>query len=122
MTTQPASFGALLPAVKWAKGELTTQNHHKESEKTRCLKIAERKLQQSEEQLISKTALLEAQVHSSLDGILIVDPDGIKVLENQRTIDLWNMPREMVDEVDQKFQTLYRKSDVPLCSSGGNQP
>ena len=74
--------------------------------------MAQKKLQQSEEQVTWKTALLEAQVHSSLDGILIVDPDGIKVLENQRVIDLWNMPREIADEVDQRQRIPWLASQV----------
>ena len=52
--------------------------------------ITERKL--AEEQLMWKTAFFEAQAHSSLDGILIVDSKGKTVLQNERLIELWNLP------------------------------
>src|SRR5450631_1150511 len=44
--------------------------------------ITERK--QAEEELRWKTAFLEAQVDSALDGILVVDDQGKKILQNQR--------------------------------------
>jgi PAS domain S-box-containing protein len=60
--------------------------------------ISERK--EVEKQLLWKTAFFEAQVHSALDGILIVDVEGKKVLQNQRMIELWNIPLEFADEAD----------------------
>jgi len=45
-----------------------------------------------EEQLLWSKALLEAQVDSTLDGILIVDGDGNTILRNQPLIDLWGIP------------------------------
>src|SRR5271157_5486008 len=50
------------------------------------------KSEESERDLRWKTALLEAQINSSLDGILVVDNQGRKVLQNQRTVDLWKIP------------------------------
>ena len=64
--------------------------------------VSVRKL--AEEQLRSKTALLEAQVNSTLDGILVVDDEGNKVLQNQRMADLWNLPQEIADDVDDQPQ------------------
>lgn len=49
----------------------------------------------AEEELRWKTAFLEAQVDSSLDGILVVDAEGKKLLQNQRLIDLWQIPPEI---------------------------
>jgi PAS domain S-box-containing protein len=48
-----------------------------------------------EQQLLAKTALLEAQVNSALDGILIVDPEGKIILQNQRFQDLWGLPDDL---------------------------
>jgi PAS domain S-box-containing protein len=63
--------------------------------------ISERKL--AEEQLRSKTAVLEAQVNSTLDGILVIDSGGNKILQNQRMVDLWRIPKEFADDpVDQR--------------------
>jgi len=57
-----------------------------------------------EKQLLWKTAFFEAQVHSALDGILIVDGEGKKILQNQRMSDLWNIPRNFSDDRDDQRQ------------------
>jgi PAS domain S-box-containing protein len=62
--------------------------------------ITERK--EFEDQLLWKTAFFEAQVNSALDGILIVDREGKKILENQRMVDLWNIPTEFAEEADDR--------------------
>jgi PAS domain S-box-containing protein len=64
--------------------------------------ITERK--KSEEQLRWKTAFFEAQVNSALDGILVVDSEGKKILQNQRMVDLWNIPSELAEELDDQRQ------------------
>jgi len=57
-----------------------------------------------ENQLLWKTAFSEAQVHSSLDGILIVDGEGNKILQNERMSKLWNIPDEFAREFDDSRQ------------------
>jgi len=69
------------------------------------LNITERKL--AEDALRQKTALLEAQLNSSIDGILIVDNQGRKVLQNQRTIDLWKIPQHIADNEDDQMQVQH---------------
>jgi diguanylate cyclase (GGDEF)-like protein/PAS domain S-box-containing protein len=59
---------------------------------------------QTEEALRQKTALLEAQLNSSIEGILVVDGQGKKVLQNQRTIDLWKIPKHIIDNDDDQMQ------------------
>jgi PAS domain S-box-containing protein len=56
-----------------------------------------------EEELAQKTALLEAQVNASLDGILIVDK-GRKVLQNQQANDLLKIPRHIAESDDDETQ------------------
>ena len=51
----------------------------------------------AEEELRSKTAFLEAQVNSSIDGILVVDGDRKTSLQNQRFVDLFKMPQHLAD-------------------------
>jgi PAS domain S-box-containing protein len=51
--------------------------------------ITERK--RAEDELHWKTAFLEAQVDSSLDGILVVNNKGRIILKNQRLIELFNI-------------------------------
>jgi PAS domain S-box-containing protein len=62
---------------------------------------------QMEEALSNKTALLEAQINSSNDGILVVDMHGKKILQNQRTIDLWKIPRHIADNIDDNVQVQH---------------
>jgi len=64
--------------------------------------ISERK--EAEAQLLWRTAFFEAQVHSARDGILVVNGEGKKILQNQRMIELWNIPREFADETDDQRQ------------------
>jgi len=69
------------------------------------LNITERKL--AEDALHHKTALLEAQLNSTIDGILVVDMQGKIVLQNQRTIDLWKIPQNIADSEDDQMQVQY---------------
>ena len=67
--------------------------------------ITERKL--FEEALSQKTALLEAQLNSSIDGILVVDNEGRKILQNRRTVELWKIPQEIADNPDDQIQVAH---------------
>lgn len=58
------------------------------------LDITERK--QAEENLKYQTTLLEALTESVLDGILIVSIDGRMLYSNQRFVDIWNFPPEVI--------------------------
>ena len=60
------------------------------------LDVTERK--QTEAMLNWKTAFLEAQVNTSLDGILVIDSQGKRVLQNQRVVDMWKIPLQILDE------------------------
>jgi PAS domain S-box-containing protein len=66
------------------------------------LDITERKL--VEDELRWKTAFLEAQVDSSMDGILVVDSQGRKILQNQRLNELWRIPPEIAEDKDDARQ------------------
>jgi PAS domain S-box-containing protein len=59
------------------------------------LDITQRK--RAEEELQRKTAFLEAQVNSSIDGILVVDQNRETSLQNQRFVDMFKMPRHLAD-------------------------
>lgn len=62
--------------------------------------ITESKL--AEDQLREKTALLEAQVNTSIDGILVVDPEDKRVLMNKRLVELFCVPKEIADNPEDK--------------------
>ena len=67
--------------------------------------ITERK--RAEEETRWRTALLEAQINATIDGILIVDEKGNKVVQNQRCVDLWKIPQHIVDNHDDKEQVEF---------------
>lgn len=64
--------------------------------------ITERK--QAENSLREKTALLEAQIESSADGILIVDRRGRKLVQNRRLNELWKIPHAIAENSDSACQ------------------
>jgi two-component system, cell cycle sensor histidine kinase and response regulator CckA len=72
---------------------------------TMAFDITERK--QAENELQWKTVFLEAQVNSSIDGILVVNSQGKKILQNQRCIDLWKIPQNIVEQNDDAVQVQY---------------
>jgi PAS domain S-box-containing protein len=72
------------------------------------LDITERR--RAEEELRWKTAMLEAQIDSTLDGILVVDEQGRQILRNQRMIDLWKIPADIVQSNDNARQIKYAAS------------
>jgi PAS domain S-box-containing protein len=67
--------------------------------------ITERK--RAEEELRWKTAFLEAQVDSALDGILVVDNQGKKILQNQRLNELWKIPPPVAENKDDAAQIQF---------------
>jgi two-component system cell cycle sensor histidine kinase/response regulator CckA len=67
--------------------------------------ITERK--RAEAELLNKTALLEAQANSTIDGILVVDGQGKKIFQNQRTIELWKIPPHIADDSDDSAQVRH---------------
>jgi CheY-like chemotaxis protein len=84
------------------------------AERTRELHESNRTLQteviqhtQSEEELRLKTAFLEAQVNSSLDGILVVDLQGKTILQNQRMVELLKLPLHILDSDDNEIQRRW---------------
>ena len=60
--------------------------------------ITERK--RMEELLHARTALLEAQTNASLDGILVITKNQKRVLINQRIIEMFNVPKHILDDDD----------------------
>lgn len=73
----------------------------------------------SDQELLAKTAFLEALVNSSIDGMLVVDSHGRKVLQNLRMNELWDIPLEVSGDVDDAAQILYVLSQVKDPESFG---
>ena len=55
---------------------------------------------QTERELRRRTALFESQVESSLDGILVVDTGGRRILQNRRLAEILRVPPELADGED----------------------
>lgn len=74
--------------------------------------VTERK--QAEQALQFQTAVLEAQVNCSIDGILVVDCNGRWLLNNQRLLELLNIPEQVcADKDDSKIlnYVMHRLKD-----------
>src|ERR1039457_4106730 len=54
----------------------------------------------AEEHLRWQTALLEAQMDSALDGVLVVGPGGRKILQNKRMNEMFKIPRYISEDID----------------------
>ncbi len=67
---------------------------------------------QIEKQLLWRTALLEALLEASPDGIVTVDSEGLKIQQNQRAIQLWNIPPHIADQPDDAKQIEFTKSQT----------
>ena len=75
-----------------------------------CRDITERK--QAEAELRWKTAFLEAQVGASIDGILVVDQQGRKILQNQRLAEFFQIPQHIAEDKDDTGQLQWVTSKV----------
>jgi PAS domain S-box-containing protein len=60
--------------------------------------ISQRK--HGEMELRAKTAFLEAQTNATIDGILVVDANGQRILQNRRFNEIFSIPRELLDSDD----------------------
>ena len=60
--------------------------------------LSERK--RDENELRTKTALLEAQTNATLDGILVVSEDQKRVLTNKRMLDMFQVPGSVLETED----------------------
>jgi PAS domain S-box-containing protein len=60
-----------------------------------------------ETELAWKTAFLEAEVNSTVDGVLVVDAEGKRILQNQALTGMWNLPQSILDVSDDQSQIEY---------------
>ena len=61
----------------------------------------------TKEQLNWKAAFLEAQANSSSDGIIVVDPQGKKILQNERAAHLFKIPPHIAGQKDDAEQVRW---------------
>jgi len=63
--------------------------------------------QRTEKESLLRTAFFEAQVHSVPDGILVVDSQRRKILQNQQMIELFKIPECIVNDEDDSQWLQY---------------
>jgi two-component system, sensor histidine kinase and response regulator len=95
------SFNDMLDAIQQRDHALQSDNEELEvrvAQRTAALvkEIAERK--QVESDLRWNTAFLQAQVDSTLDGVLVIGPGRQILLLNRQLMDLWKLPPHIVEE------------------------
>ncbi len=75
----------------------------------RAMAEQERELERrrAEVELRWKTALLEAQVNASIDGILVVDEHGRKLVQNERMAELWHLPPHITENADDEAELAF---------------
>ncbi|HEY1661770.1 MAG TPA: PAS domain S-box protein [Verrucomicrobiae bacterium] len=59
-----------------------------------------------------RTTLSEAVLNSTQDGILVVDTQGKKLVQNQRMKDIWKIPAEIFNEPDDVEQLCFVRSQI----------
>jgi PAS domain S-box-containing protein len=62
---------------------------------------------QADEDLRWRTAFFETLVKTSADGIIVVDSEGKKVVQNRRVAELWKIPREVEEDPDDNRQVQF---------------
>lgn len=65
-----------------------------------------------DDQLLWRTAFLEALLDSSAYGILAVDSEDNKLLQNQRLADLWGIPDEIANQPNDAKQLEFVKNKL----------
>ncbi|MGA2142716.1 MAG: PAS domain-containing protein [Brevinematales bacterium] len=71
---------------------------------------SKKKEKEKEIALRQKTALFETLINTSIFGILVIDKDGKKILQNRKTVEILNLPEDIRDSVDFVRQLDYVKS------------
>jgi PAS domain S-box-containing protein len=59
------------------------------------------------ESLQWKAALLEAQMNTSIDGILVIDENQRRLVINQRIIEMWDVPQQILDDENDEALLHY---------------
>ncbi len=70
-----------------------------------------------EDELRWRNALFEAQMDSSLDGILVVDSEGRKILQSQRFTELLKIPRHIAEDQNDGPQLQFVTGQIKDAKS-----
>jgi len=103
-------FNEMLAQIQSRDGALQMAHQDLErrvEERTAELRKENAERKRAEEDLRAKTALLEAQMNASIDGILVVNRAGEKINQNRRLIDLMKIPGDIISERDDRTQLQF---------------
>ncbi len=120
LTTGSAGFGIYRVRVRQARHR-TAELERLVKERTGELQLAKEaaevavnarneviaNLKRTEARLAESLSLLHATLDSTTDGILVVSADGKKILQNQRTVDLWKIPPDIAAEDSDDAQVRH---------------
>jgi signal transduction histidine kinase len=119
--------GILLLAIVGRQGEV--QNRLKKTSlelERQSQKLREEisKHQRTEEKLLFKNALLEAQSEATLDGIIAVNEKGEIVLCNRRFQEMWRIPVNLIETGMNElvFRHMILQTEDPSLLFGNSQP
>lgn len=93
--------------VVWLRDFVTVICEEGKAVKLRGIFVDITNIKQTEDELRWKTAFLEAQVDCSIDGILVVNIHGHRILQNEQTATLLEIPPEIVDDPDDRKQVEW---------------
>lgn len=65
-----------------------------------------------DDQLLWRTTFMETLLDSSPDGVLVVDAEGNKLIQNQRVSELWGIPVEIAGQSDDGVQLEFVKQKL----------
>jgi len=72
--------------------------------------------ERAEADLRSKTAFLQAQTEATLDGLLVVNDQHQKLLQNQRFTEMWQIPQHVLD---MRAEGEYLNYVLPMLKDSG---
>lgn len=93
-------------AVTAMQAPRSPNDSERPEEPDRCTAL-EAELQRVREELEWKSAFLDALAHSAIDGLLVVDQQGRKILQNQRIADLFQIPVHIAEDPDDSAQVRW---------------
>jgi signal transduction histidine kinase len=79
-----------------SKEYMILQQKHKALEEKYEAEI--NRFRKNEEELLLRLMFLEGIANSAIDGFLVVNPKGQKILQNQRAIALWKIPPNVAED------------------------
>ena len=72
--------------------------------------VTERK--RAQEELLFKTALLETEAETTIDGILVVDGNGRRLQSNQRFAEIFDIPADVLERNDEREMLAAVRSQL----------